>query len=433
MAQPSGFHKGEPPTTRVSRVNSMTGVNWRWALSGVGLLGLGIGAVVISLLFRQPTPPTHIASIPPATATLYSTKLPAQVPKVTATRPPTSAAVVATASPGALVEASVLRVVDGDTLEVEVEGSIAVVRLLDVDAPDVTSQPVCFGQEATEYVQDMIEKSHGHVWLERDVSETDGVGRLLRYVWLELPGGKELLNEALLDGGYAKAAISPSDTGHEDRFLTIEHAARIKKRGLWGVCGVFGAPLPTEMPPSPTVLVPSPTRPLATSIVPLINSPTSYIPATVRPSPKSVPASTPISLAPSPTKRTSPTALPTRTAVQVGTGLSPTPSPTIHYALTPTATLLPTSLPTQRDPSPTPHLAPELPLTPTSVPPTATQATLPTATAGLRYDPNGPDRDCSDFATQAEAQAFFIAAGGPEKDPHRLDGDNDGVACETLP
>ena len=45
----------------------------------------------------------------------------------------------------------------------------------------------------------------------------------------------------------------------------------------------------------------------------------------------------------------------------------------------------------------------------------------------------GPDRDCGDFRTHAEAQAFFIAAGGPGTDRHRLDADRDGIACETLP
>ncbi len=55
-----------------------------------------------------------------------------------------------------------------------------------------------------------------------------------------------------------------------------------------------------------------------------------------------------------------------------------------------------------------------------------------TAADGLRYDPRGPDRDCGDFDTQAEAQAFFEAAGGPDKDRHRLDGDRDGVACASL-
>jgi hypothetical protein len=41
------------------------------------------------------------------------------------------------------------------------------------------------------------------------------------------------------------------------------------------------------------------------------------------------------------------------------------------------------------------------------------------------------DKDCSSFATRAEAQAFFEEAGAG--DPHRLDRDGDGLACETLP
>jgi micrococcal nuclease len=52
---------------------------------------------------------------------------------------------------------------------------------------------------------------------------------------------------------------------------------------------------------------------------------------------------------------------------------------------------------------------------------------------GGPYDPFGPDRDCGHFRTHAEAQAFFLAAGGPGSDRHRLDADRDGVACETLP
>ena len=52
---------------------------------------------------------------------------------------------------------------------------------------------------------------------------------------------------------------------------------------------------------------------------------------------------------------------------------------------------------------------------------------------GRKTNQQKDDRDCTDFATQAEAQDFFVAAGGPEEDPHRLDRDNDGVVCETLP
>lgn len=41
------------------------------------------------------------------------------------------------------------------------------------------------------------------------------------------------------------------------------------------------------------------------------------------------------------------------------------------------------------------------------------------------------DKDCSDFSTQKEAQRFFESQGSG--DPHKLDRDNDGVACEILP
>ena len=62
--------------------------------------------------------------------------------------------------------------------------------------------------------------------------------------------------------------------------------------------------------------------------------------------------------------------------------------------------------------------------------PTATVP--PTPVAGLRYDPFGPDRNCSDFDTYDEALAFFLAAGGPGEDPHRLDVNGDGEPCESL-
>jgi micrococcal nuclease len=51
----------------------------------------------------------------------------------------------------------------------------------------------------------------------------------------------------------------------------------------------------------------------------------------------------------------------------------------------------------------------------------------------VSYDPFGPDRDCGDFGSWEEAQAFFKAAGGPSTDHHRLDGDKNGIACESLP
>jgi hypothetical protein len=42
------------------------------------------------------------------------------------------------------------------------------------------------------------------------------------------------------------------------------------------------------------------------------------------------------------------------------------------------------------------------------------------------------DRDCSDFSTHRQAQRFFERH-NPRRDPHRLDADHDGIACEDLP
>lgn len=51
-------------------------------------------------------------------------------------------------------------------------------------------------------------------------------------------------------------------------------------------------------------------------------------------------------------------------------------------------------------------------------------------TSGGKYT---DEYNCSDFATQPKAQKFFEKAGGISKDTNRLDGDNDGIACESLP
>lgn len=72
-------------------------------------------------------------------------------------------------------------------------------------------------------------------------------------------------------------------------------------------------------------------------------------------------------------------------------------------------------------------------LQPESGTPPAPATAVPTPSVGLRYDPFGPDRNCTDFDTYEEALAFFLAAGGPGNDRHRLDTNGDGEPCETLP
>ncbi len=71
--------------------------------------------------------------------------------------------------------------------------------------------------------------------------------------------------------------------------------------------------------------------------------------------------------------------------------------------------------------------------TPTPEPDTPTETPTPTPTPDedTPRDPDG-DLDCDDFDTHQEAQEFF-ERNNPSEDPHGLDGDNDGEACESLP
>ena len=64
--------------------------------------------------------------------------------------------------------------------------------------------------------------------------------------------------------------------------------------------------------------------------------------------------------------------------------------------------------------------------------PIATAASTPTMTLATSAPPF-EDRDCSDFDSWQQAQDFFLSEGGPEDDPHKMDGNSDGVACESLP
>lgn len=99
----------------------------------------------------------------------------------------------------------------------------------------------------------------------------------------------------------------------------------------------------------------------------------------------------------------------------------PSPSPSPSLSPSPTAT-------------PKPSVKPSTPPTPKpTVQPTPTTAPVTTSTAQTAPSYGGGDKDCSDFSTEAEAQAYFLSKGGsPSNNVDRLDADNDGKACESL-
>ncbi len=127
----------------------------------------------------------------------------------------------------------VKRVIDGDTVEIE-NGSR--VRYIGIDTPEMSrkkdQKDECFAREATQKNRDLVEGKH--VRLEKDVSETDTYGRLLRYVYV----GEEMVNEILVKDGYAYAVTFPPDVRFETLFRESQRQAKIEKQGMWnaGVC-----------------------------------------------------------------------------------------------------------------------------------------------------------------------------------------------------
>lgn len=92
---------------------------------------------------------------------------------------------------------------------------------------------MCYGKEASEINKQLVEGKT--VELEKDVSETDRYGRLLRYVWLD----SVLINEYLVREGYAVSSSYPPDIKYQSIFLQAEELARNEKKGLWSnLCAI---------------------------------------------------------------------------------------------------------------------------------------------------------------------------------------------------
>jgi micrococcal nuclease len=135
---------------------------------------------------------------------------------------------------GGSVTARVARVVDGDTIEVEVDGAEEDVRYIGVDTPESVKPgaPVeCYGLRASHFNERLV--GGRSVRLVFDAERRDAYGRLLAYVYL----GHRLVNAALVRQGYATTlTIAPNDT-HAALFERLAREAGGAGRGLWGACG----------------------------------------------------------------------------------------------------------------------------------------------------------------------------------------------------
>ena len=118
----------------------------------------------------------------------------------------------------------VTRVIDGDTIIIK--GGYRV-RYIGIDTPEIHPQLEAYGMEALQTNRKPVEGNE--VRLERDVSETDKYGRLLRYVYVD----DVLVNAELVRDGLAEAKAYPPDIKYQGYLEQMEAEARKDGRGIW--------------------------------------------------------------------------------------------------------------------------------------------------------------------------------------------------------
>ena len=186
-------------------------------LHRVLLILLAAPALILasSCTLKPPAPtatPTH-TYIPLPTATPRSSA----TPTATDTPRPTS-----TPAPPL-----VTYIVDGDTIDVLIDGQTYRVRYIGIDTPE---QGACYYAEAKARNRELVLDQY--VRLEKDISETDRYGRLLRYVWID----GFFINADLVRTGHALVYTYPPDVAYADAFLALQQEARDAGRGIWSAC-----------------------------------------------------------------------------------------------------------------------------------------------------------------------------------------------------
>jgi micrococcal nuclease len=125
----------------------------------------------------------------------------------------------------------VVSVVDGDTIDVQLDGRKVRVRYIGINTPE-TKHPEKgvepFGPEAAEANRRLVEGQT--VRLELDVQPWDRYQRLLAYVYV----GATMINAELVRQGYAQVSTFPPNVKHAETFQQRQREAREARRGLWG-------------------------------------------------------------------------------------------------------------------------------------------------------------------------------------------------------
>ena len=205
----------------------------------------------------QPTN-TAVSTAAPTTPTTAPTNTPQ--PTNTAVPSPTANPQFPTSQ-----TATVTNIIDGDTIDVSIDGTTYPVRYIGMDTPE---RGAPFFDEATQANAALVASQT--VILVKDVSETDQYGRLLRYVYLQ---DGTFVNTELVRQGMAQIATYPPDVAYQETFLQLQQEARAAGIGLWAAA-VAAAPTGTPIPQPTNTAAPPPPNPPPTDSPPPDPQPT---------------------------------------------------------------------------------------------------------------------------------------------------------------
>jgi len=131
----------------------------------------------------------------------------------------------------------VVRVIDGDTVDITIAGGQERIRLIGIDTPEPVDgyrEAECYGIEASGYTKRMLPPGT-RVHLERDIEGRDAYGRMLAYIYREQDD--LFMNLDLVEGGYADDFRFEPNSTYADLFADAANTAKQLNLGFWGACG----------------------------------------------------------------------------------------------------------------------------------------------------------------------------------------------------
>ena len=221
-------------------------------MAPVGATGREPADAVPPVAAATATPEPTREPTPEPTPSPEPTVAPTPRPTVAPTPSPEPTPVFGEEPTGPTETGTVVKVVDGDTIDVVVDGVEMRVRYIGMDTPEVHSGFEWLGAEASAANTALV--AGQQVVLEKDVSETDQYGRALRYVWLDADGGWLLVNLELIRQGFASITTYPPDVKYVDAlYVRAQDEAQAAGLGLWGAAPT---PVPTPVPAPVSTVAP---------------------------------------------------------------------------------------------------------------------------------------------------------------------------------